>query len=163
MAKKKQTKAGFLREWCLPEGFKWHHLRYKNPPEKGVYWYYFSLFIRERDVRDWGTCISCGKPITVETSQAGHFCPASNCGRDLLFHPYNVNAECARCNAFDEGHLFGYEQNLKDRYGYPTLADLKERYLAYKNGPPLKDFPRQIYIERIKTLSSYTQRCSVDK
>lgn len=157
---KKQSKADFLRSWGIEDpvkikaGFSW--LRYKNPPEKGVYWYYFSLYVRQRDVEDWGTCISCGCPITVETSDAGHFIPASACGRDLIFHSVNVNAECSRCNAFDDSHLFGYEKGLIHRYGEGTVEMLKSKYWEYKNAEsPVKDWNADFYSGLIRALPTY--------
>lgn len=160
----KQSKADFLREWGLPyPGFQYHHLRYKSPPEKGVYWYYFSLMVRERDVGEWGRCISCDRFITMENSQAGHFMPAADCGRDLLFDPRNVNAECERCNAWDSTHLLGYAENLDKRYGPGTALALRERRMAYKNHKsPTKDFTRGEYIEMIKQLKTYQKRASPD-
>lgn len=156
----KQSKADFLRLWGLPyPHFQYHHLRYKQPPEKGVYWYYISLLVRERDVEKWGTCISCGKSITVATSDAGHFAPASSCGRDLLFDVQNINAECSRCNAWDEGHLFGYEKGLERRYGIQVVLDLKRRYDEYKaSQTPLKDWSKLEYMEKIKKLPTYQAR-----
>jgi predicted RNA-binding Zn-ribbon protein involved in translation (DUF1610 family) len=151
-ARKKQTLVGKLRAWGMPEGFQWSNLRYKSPFEKGIYWFYTSLFVRERDVANWGTCISCNKPITVETSQGGHYCPAGSCGRDLLFDERNVNAECPRCNAFDEGHLFGYEIGLDSRYGRGTAEGLKRRYKAYKDGEPVKDWSAKEYAQKIRDL-----------
>lgn len=153
--KKKQTKADFLRSWGLPyPEFQFSNLRYKNPPEKGVYWYFISLHVRNRDVKTWGTCISCGREITVNTCQAGHFAPANNCGRDLLFDLDNIHAECERCNAWDSGHLFGYEKNLVKRYGEDFVKKLKARYLAYRESKePLKDFKGSEYAEKIKALT----------
>ena len=157
--KKKQTKTDFLRGWgiqCPP--YQYDRLRYKNPPEKGVYWYYFSLFVRQRDVEQWGTCISCGKPITVETSQAGHFIAAHGCGRDLLFDPMNVNAECPHCNGQDANHLFGYEANLAKRYGADAPQKLKDRYFVYKNSTtPIRDWSKSEYAKLIKLLPNYPQ------
>ncbi len=155
---KKQSKKEILESYGVygRTGFSW--LRYKTPPEKGIYWYLFSLYIRQRDVEKYGTCISCGKPITVDTCDAGHFIPAGSCGRDLLFDERNVNAECGRCNAWDEGHLFGYEKNLDLRYGEGTAQALKERYFEYKNSPtPIKDWKVDIYREKIHALKSYPQ------
>lgn len=156
---KKQSKADFLRSWHLPyPSFQYHHLRYKQPPEKGVLWYWFSLYIRLRDYMDWGTCISCGKPVTVDTSQAGHFMPARDCGRDLLFDERNVNAECEGCNAFDEAHLLGYAENLDKRYGPGTAAELRARRAAYKMSKvPVKDWKKEEYAEMIRAVPSYPQ------
>jgi len=161
--KQKLSKTDFLKIWGLTSpsqlkaGFTW--LRYKNPPEKGVYWYYFSLFVRQRDVEKYGKCISCNRPITVETSQAGHFMPAADCGRDLLFDEINVNAECNHCNAWDSTHLLGYAENLDKRYGPGTALTLRARRDTYKGlGKPLKDWKAVEYADKIRALSSYPQK-----
>lgn len=157
--KKKQTKKDILRSWLLPETYNWSSLRYKHPAEKGIYWYYFSLFTRQRDVQQWGTCISCGKPITVETSQAGHFIAAHGGGRDLLFDYLNVNAECPNCNGNDENHLWGYERNLIKRYGPEAPKLLKDKFFLYKQlTEPVKDWNAATYAQMIKDLPSYQQR-----
>lgn len=154
--RKKQTKADFLRSWFLPPKYQYHQLRYKTPPEKGVYWYYFGRWVRERDVKKWGTCISCGKPITFETCDPGHFMPAHDCGRDLLFDPLNVNAECKACNGFDTTHLLGYADNLDKRYGKGTAQTLRERRRAYKaSQTPIKDWKKEEYATMIKALPTY--------
>ena len=156
--KKKQTKADFLRSWEIKSPpYQYHQLRYKNPPEKGVYWYYFSLEVRQRDVDKFGVCISCGKPITVDTCDAGHFVSAQGCGRDLLFDPMNVHAECGGCNGFDANHLIGYERGLEARYEAPTVVSLKDRYWKYKNGDIQKDWKASEYAEKIQALNSYQQ------
>lgn len=165
---KKQSKADFLRSWGITDahylrtGFD--HLRYKSPPEKGVYWHYFSLFVRQRDVAQYGTCISCDRPITVDTSDAGHFIPASKCGRDLLFDPLNVNAECNQCNAWDESHLFGYERGLAKRYGMQIVETLKSRFYAYRDSKtPIKDYRREEYEAFIKQCPSYAHNVVLAK
>ncbi len=147
----KQTKAAFMRSWQLPEKFKWNHLRYKSPPIKGVYWYHFAKMIRDRDMAEWGSCISCGKPMS-EGGNAGHFCPAGSCGPDLLFDEKNCNLECARCNAWDEGHLFGYEAGLDARYGKGTAQGLKARYMSYKKGGSQKDWSAAKFVEKLQEL-----------
>ena len=159
---KKQSKADFLRSWGITDlnlikaGYTW--LRYKNPPEKGVYWYYLSLYVRQRDVKQWGTCISCGRPITIVTSQAGHFMPAADCGRDLLFDLKNVNAECEHCNAWDSTHLLGYAEGLDKRYGAGTASGLRAKRDEYKTcGLVVKDWKAHEYAEKIKQLPSYQQ------
>ena len=156
---KKKTDAERLREWGITKPtFRKKHLRYQNPFEKGVYWYWFSIEVRTRDVETHGVCISCGKPITVDTAQAGHFIAASVGGRDLLFDPRNVNAECGRCNAFDEGHLLGYERRLDERYGKGTAQGLKDRYWQYKESQtPLKDWKGSEYADMIRSLKCYQQ------
>ncbi len=164
---KKKSKASIMRYWGLPDKFRSSDLRYKDPIQKGIYWYWFSLEVRKRDVEKFGTCISCGKRITVETAQAGHFMPASSCGRDLLFDPLNVNAECGPCNAWDGTHLLGYADNLDKRYGQGTAVSLRNRREQYRKGPPLKDWKGSEYAEKIRSLTVYphatVQRCTDDE
>jgi 5-methylcytosine-specific restriction endonuclease McrA len=150
--KKKETKIGMLRRLGMPHNYNWHNLRYKNPPQKGVYWWHLSRFIRQRDVKEWGVCISCGIPITVDSSDAGHFIPAANCGRDLLFDLRNVNAECSHCNAWDELHIIGYMRGLDERYGKGTAEKLLDRAQAYREGPVVKDWSAKEYEAKIHAL-----------
>lgn len=152
----KLTATDVLRKWCIynHSGFKW--LRYRNPPEKGIYWYWFSLYVRERDVKKWGKCISCGKGITMESCDAGHFMPAQSCGRDLLFDLLNVNAECGKCNAFDDTHLLGYADGLDLRYGSGTARSLRARKQDYTDRKvAVKDFTAKQYEGLIEMLPSY--------
>lgn len=150
--KKKESVAALCRRWGLPKTFKRGDLRYKQPPEKGIYWYWVSLFVRMRDVEKWGACISCGKEITLDTCDAGHFMPAGNCGRDLLFDLTNINAECKACNGFDEAHLLGYAECLDQRYGVGTSRRLRERREIYKLGPPVKDWKKDEYEKKTEEL-----------
>lgn len=158
MKKPKTTKVSILRSYGLSGT---ERMRYKNPLEKGIYWFFFSKRVRERDVSQFGTCISCDRPITVDTSDCGHFIPASECGRDLLFDPRNNNAECSRCNAWDELHLFGYARGLDRRYGEGTADSLLKRHRELKFLPPLekaaatKDFTRLQYVAKIIRLASH--------
>lgn len=105
----------------------------------------------------FGRCISCLRPITLETSNAGHFMPSSDCGRDLLFDDRNVNAECPRCNAWDSTHLLGYAEELDRRYGQGTAQKLRERRNEYKLGGTLKDWPSSVYEGKILALPTYAQ------
>lgn len=158
MPKKKQTKADFLRSWGLPSTFQYRSLRYKNPPEKGVYWYWFSIDIRQRDIKKYGVCIACGKEITMENCDAGHFISAHGCGRDLLFDPMNVHAECKGCNGFDENHLHGYERGIVERHGQEQVIRLRRLFFDYKDSTePIKDFTRLQYVDMILALPSYQQ------
>lgn len=152
MRRKKESVRDFLRSWHLPEPVvkSWRAFcRYRNPIEKGIYWWHFSQFIRKRDLKKYGTCISCGKRI--EDGHAGHFISASKCGRDLLFDPTNVNLECAGCNMWDKQKL-GYERNLDIRYGAGTAQALKDRWWAYKTGGIVRDWTREEYTEKLGEL-----------
>lgn len=157
----KTSKADVYRQYNLPEklirsgGLK-SLLRYANPIEKGVYWYWFSRQIRQRDVSKYGTCISCGRELTFETAQAGHFIPAVKCDRELLFDFQNVNAECAGCNAFDEFHLVPYARNLDKRWGAGTADSLEARKKAREeNKEVIRDWKGDVYARLIRELPIY--------
>jgi 5-methylcytosine-specific restriction endonuclease McrA len=111
----------------------------------------FNRYIRERDSKDgYFVCISCG--ITKETSQmnAGHFFPVK--GYDgLRFDEFNVNGECVSCNSFNEGHLIGYNDNLKNKIGLKALNKLKQRAKEYKmNGYKWARFELEEMIKKYK-------------
>lgn len=147
---KKPSKISILRSWSLL-GTEW--MRYKNPIEKGIYWTLFSRAVRQRDVAKYGTCISCDRPITVDTCDCGHFIPAEDCGPALLLDPRNNNAECSRCNAWDRLHLFGYAKNLDVRYGAGTAEELFRRHREHKATKPApKDFTRKEYQAMLTSL-----------
>ena len=121
-----------MRDWGLDEATckaGRRALRYRSPIEKGIAWYWCSRYIRERDERKYGSCISCGKKAKL---QAGHFIPASKCGNEMLMLEENLSGECARCNCWDEGHLLGYERGLDERYGKGTAQKLKDLYFRNK-------------------------------
>jgi hypothetical protein len=86
----------------------------------------FNDYIRLRDKDQ--PCISCGefKPL-----QAGHYYACG--GYDgLRFNEDNVHGECVRCNCFDESHLIGYGENLKERIGIERFEKLKLDAKIYK-------------------------------
>lgn len=148
--KSKLSLSAYFRSWDLPDYIiktGKTALRYRSPLEKGIYWYHFSRFIRDRDLKKWGTCISCGKPI--EDGDCGHFIAASKCGIELLFDERNNNLECSQCNAWDETHLLGYERGLDARYGPGTAAALKDRYFTRTIQ---KEWTKERYIELLAQL-----------
>ncbi len=145
------TITNLMREYGLPDtmvkaGKK--ALRYRQPAEKGIYWYWFARFIRMRDAYKWGRCISCDQPKTFSELQAGHFAPARDCGFAMLFDQANVHGECGGCNAYDEAHLWGYEKNLDKRYGADTGKALRVRY-EMRNSVITKEWSRYEYAKQI--------------
>lgn len=154
-AKSKTTKpsvASILREYGLPESMVKagkHGLRYRNPLEKGIYWYWFAKVRVLEDFLEYGgRCVSCNRVKELSELQGGHFVPAGKCGFALLFHPENVNAECAGCNGFDEMHLRGYEKHLDNRYGPGT----GEKLVQLKNRVTMKEWSALEYVPRIAEL-----------
>lgn len=86
----------------------------------------FNKAIRERDSQDgYFTCISCGRTLTTDQMDAGHFAPVKG-GSALRFDEYNVNGECKKCNGFDEFHLIGYRRGIIEKYGEGVLLHLEQ-------------------------------------
>ena len=145
--RKKQTKVGLWREYGLEMPPK---PRYTG--RKGIYWYLLSLYTRKRDFEQFGRCISCGKKVdSYQDFDAGHYAPAGNCGFALLFLPLNVNGECKGCNAFDSGHLIGYEKNLTERYGDVAVDNLKQMYI-HRHRNTTKEWTQIQYDTKIREL-----------
>ena len=80
----------------------------------------FSIFIRRRD--EGKGCISCGRPIAFNTSDAGHYITRGNMA--TRFSEQNVNAQCIECNRFKDGNIPGYERGLIRKYGAGVLEAL---------------------------------------
>jgi 5-methylcytosine-specific restriction endonuclease McrA len=86
----------------------------------------FNAYIRKRDSQDgYFTCISCGRTLTTDQMDAGHFAPVKG-GSALRFDEYNVNGECKKCNGFDEFHLIGYRRGIIEKYGEGVLFHLEQ-------------------------------------
>lgn len=87
----------------------------------------FNKWIRERD-KDL-PCISCGQ--YKDEYDCGHFFPVST-HAGLRFDEENCHKECRYCNRFNEGHLIGYDENLRIRLGEERYHALKQRAAHYK-------------------------------
>lgn len=154
--RKKQTKVGLWREYGLVRPSK---PRYTG--RKGIYWYLLSLYTRKRDFEEFGTCISCNKEVeSYQDFDAGHYAPAGNCGFALLFLKININGECKGCNAFDSGHLIGYEQGLRTRYGDIVTEGLKTIYIN-KHQTITKEWTQIEYDTKIKELQQELSKYNI--
>lgn len=144
--RKPDTKKATLASYGLPASYKSSNLRYGQPIERGILWYWFSKFIRERD-REL-PCISCGnhKP----EYHGGHFIAAGAMSADeMVFNEMNVSAECPFCNLRDKAKL-KYAYNLDRRYGPGTAQKLRDAFNEYKfGGKSYKNWNRDEYKEKI--------------
>lgn len=77
----------------------------------------FQFYIRLRDSRPDGRCqcISCGKIVTFDKIQAGHYRSRKN--MSTRWSELNVNAECFVCNCMEGDHLINYRKNLIKKIG----------------------------------------------
>ena len=76
-----------------------------------------------RDAKD-GTCIciSCGDMKYWKLMDAGHFVNRRH--MSLRYSETNVNAQCRKCNRFDEGNSIGYAIGLTEKYGKDVINKL---------------------------------------
>lgn len=130
-------------------------LRYSNPPEKGILWYWFSRYIRARDKNL--PCISCN--LQKPERQGGHFIPTGSMGVDeMVFSEQNVHSECSACNNWDKNKL-QYARNLDLRYGKGTADQLRNVFYEYKYGGLIyRNWGIETYREKIRHYRKEAER-----
>jgi hypothetical protein len=88
----------------------------------------FSLYIRYRDTMPSGyfRCISCGQIKPFAQADCGHYINRQHMA--TRFDEMNCNAQCRKCNRFDEGNIQGYLLGLIRKYGEQKveLLELKK-------------------------------------
>ena len=87
----------------------------------------FSLFIRYRDTMPNGyfRCISCGHIKPFEQADCGHYLNRQHMA--TRFDEMNCNAQCRKCNRFDEGNIQGYRKGLIAKYGEQRVLLLEAK------------------------------------
>lgn len=85
----------------------------------------FSKYIRLRNTGplNEGVCISSGRFITYENSDAGHF--ISRRKMTIRWDERNVNAQSRFDNRFNEGNRLGYIEGIKKKYGEGIVEELE--------------------------------------
>ena len=108
----------------------------------------FSQYIRLRDMIPGTTifrCISCGMIYPITQADCGHYINRQH--MSTRFSEVNCNAQCRRCNRFDEGNMSGYRKGLVKRYGEQRVVFLE----ASKNTTrKYSDFEYEALIEHYK-------------
>lgn len=123
-------------------------MRYKGI--EGKLWKVISEYVRIRDYkRNNGKCATCSTVVEDwRMLDAGHFCPAGECGWALRFDPENIAGQCRKCNRFaggrqaefvfylDKIHRTGYAKKLwNKKYKVskkPSDAEIEKLILKYK-------------------------------
>lgn len=76
----------------------------------------FSEYVRKRDSKNgYFVCISCGRILPYEQADCGHY--INRIHMATRYSEINCNAQCRKCNRFDEGNMSGYRQGLIKKYG----------------------------------------------
>lgn len=113
----------------------------------------FNEYIRKRDFKEFGTCISCGKNLKPGNIDAGHYF-SSGGHSNVRFDPFNVHAQCSRpCNKDKSGDLINYQIGIVERIGSFQVVELYARAYAEKKWEisELKEII-SIYKEKIKEI-----------
>ena len=87
----------------------------------------FSVFIRQRDSNNGAfKCISCQNIKPYAQADCGHYINRQHLS--VRFDEVNCNAQCRKCNRFQEGNMQGYRVGLIEKYGSKAvdLLELKK-------------------------------------
>lgn len=107
----------------------------------------FSQLIRNRDCKNGkGVCISCGKNITPQNSDCGHFIARRY--TETRYDERNCNAQCVECNRFRGGNPEGYRLGLIEKYGEGVIQELEQK----------KNIVSKLTISELDELKIYFQR-----
>ena len=105
------------------------------------------------DWRGYGHCISCGKIITFETCDAGHFVPKS-AGDWFRWNEKNIHAQCPDCNRFGSNDTgANFYKNLCVKIGQEETDNLLELKLKGKQKETRKlNEIKDYYKHKLETL-----------
>lgn len=101
----------------------------KLTPQEKTLDKWFSLYIRRRDTP--GPCCTCGKWLTFEDSECGHFITRDR--HAVRWDERNAHAQCTRCNLHGKGeqHKHGEYVNRKHGEGTTDLLWFKAQAPAH--------------------------------
>ena len=86
----------------------------------------FSEYIRKRDTKDgYFICISCGRRLPYGQADCGHYINRRHLA--TRWDEENCNAQCRKCNRFDEGNIQGYRRGLVRKIGEQHVILLESR------------------------------------
>ena len=84
---------------------------------------WFSFFIRARDtIKKNGFCPTCGRHITFETSDCGHF--LSRRFMSTRWNERNAYAQCLKCNRFENGNQYEFGLYVESLHGKQAAKSL---------------------------------------
>lgn len=90
---------------------------------------HFSRFIRQRDtVNGRVICFTCGKKMTFQESQCGHFMHREH--MPTRYDERNCHAVCEECNCYDGYHNQTYYQRMLWKYGAKEVELIEAKSLG---------------------------------
>ncbi|KKK60639.1 hypothetical protein LCGC14_3022340 [marine sediment metagenome] len=122
--------------------------------EHGINLHQFS---RPEDII--GACATCGAVKSWYLMDAGHFISRGAGGvSGVYFDERNVNLQCKRCNAFEQGAYQGYRNYIIHKYSIEVLDELLQKHYIL---PDMKDLAmvatEEYYKEKYQELVDLTK------
>ncbi len=114
----------------------------------------------ETDENGYGYCCSCGKMLTWNEGQGGHFHPKGRNYNAAAFEEDNVHLQCSTCNCGQGGNASGYLKYMNQNYGEWNKDSNK-----FEN--PTVDYINSLIhtyldIEEVRELArTYKEKCKV--
>ena len=112
---------------------------------------WFSLYIRLRDTDEDGVCrcITCGRAGHPKSMDCGHYIKRQH--QAVRFDEINCNAQCKRCNAFEQGQDAIYRQRLIEKHGEDAVFILETAAkMAFKRSQINLDYLADEYKRKAK-------------
>mgnify|MGYP001340837468 CR=1 FL=1 len=82
-----------------------------------------SEYVRKRDERDGVfTCVTCCRTLPISEADAGHFVKRGHSSTRWLER--NINAQCRRCNRFQDGEQYLHGKAIDKKWGEGTADEL---------------------------------------
>jgi hypothetical protein len=121
---------------------------------KRKFWKVFSEWVRRSHADQNGNvvCVSCGKVMRWQDSDAGHYEPKTS-GLSIYFLEENVHPQCTGCNRFRHGNQTQYALWLRRKYGEQILDKIdyyKKQTIQIHDNEYIKFI--EIYKQKIKEL-----------
>ena len=80
----------------------------------------------ESDADGNGVCVSCGKLVTWQEANGGHFQPKGRNYNGSCLDERNTHYQCCGCNCFRQGNPAGYHKSMMNRYGEAVIDELAQ-------------------------------------
>jgi len=114
-----------------------------------IVWNFMSRYVRLRDFERG--CITCGKKVSYNEFQAGHFVHVNS----LDYDEKNINGQCSGCNCYKHGDLGQYAVNLDRKWGIFTADSLlAKRHIIKKFNREELETIKQDLINKIALIMS---------
>lgn len=82
----------------------------------------FSEYVRKRDFKKYGSCVTCGQQLTYEKTQCGHF--VTRARKATRWNKKNASGQCAACNCWWGWRQYEHGIELDKRWWSWTAQEM---------------------------------------